>query len=1017
MNWILKNIVRNINPVITTGFILIAGFFFLQPNLCISQSYLVHTYNENDGLPSSTVYDIAQDSLGRMWFATRNGVTAYDGFEWKIFPVQDALLTASCFKIRVDEKGIIWILADASELRVAFLKTENQDSVRWVPITPPNITEPIGKPSAFHVSYQKNALHILIGTRDSGLYQYYNSRWKHISKKQGLLNNRINGIARQKDKFYIATDDGLSILENNQIDNSLNANLKLPSKGIHGIEIEPPKNDSTTTERIWLIGKNWIGYLAEQKVHIISRKVKPSLNTKKHYLILQPDHRGGLYFGNIYSLYYIRGSSGRIKKFVRQSGILSEGITAIFIDRESNLWLSCNRGVSKIPSRRFENYQKDNGLYKDEVTAILENEPGKLVFGHINGLTFYDGINFETLILKKSKYISDANSRILDLAIDSEENIWVATSTLGLIKVDKNKKKHWFNTKSSDASFFCSVFIDQFQRTWVSDYAKLYQFKDEKFHPIELGGLPETSIRRLTRGPSGALCLATITEGVYIGRDGKWQQYRNSIEKNANNVFSIYTDKDNKIWVGTLAGLFTINNNRLERFGSNGFMIQRPIYLIVEDQHQRLWFGTDNGVIRWDRTQSDSVSWREYSMAQGFVGQETNRAAGILDSQGRIWLGADLGVSCYHRELDDEIKDIPPPIIQFSHLKVLRKKYELNQTIELKYHQNDLIFHFQAMSFIDEKLLKIKIQLEGYDADWVNFKKQYNPEIRYPNLSPGHYRFHIKVQNALGVWSPVKSSSLIIIQKPFWTTIWFYLLIIGFTLSLFIFIYKLRVSMLKKEKTAQQAISKKMIDIIENERERIAVELHDSVGQNLLIIRHRIHLILGILKGQPPLTTDLDDISQLALDSIDEVRQIAYDLHPHQLERLGLKRALESMFKKFAQSSKITVSHHITNINNLLPKELAIHIFRITQEGLNNVLKHASATAVTIRIETANEHLNIVIIDNGIGFDAKADQTEPKKNQGLGLNGIGERVKILRGNLTINSKLNQGTTLKIELPI
>jgi len=992
--------------------IIIISSILLSTGLAFSQGYLVHTYNENDGLSNSVVYDVAQDTSGQLWFATRAGISIYDGTEWKSYTVAEGLPAISYSKIVVDEKGMIWILPHAPNLTISYLSED-----RWISLPKPEISGSVINFSSLEVIYMNQKRIIFVGTDNSGLYQFADEKWKQITIDHGLLSDQINGIAFQEGEIFVATDRGISIIEGDRIDNSWNEKIHLPTRKIVGIAIETENNSEDS--KIWLHGENWIGYIEKLIFHLFSNDVKSILDKWNHHILLQPDLKGGIFYGNIYDIYHIEKPFGIIERLGRINGLITEGVTSFLIDREKNLWVTSLRGVSKIQSMRFKNYDKDHGLLENEVTAIAEIELGKLVFGHENGLTFLENNNFRTLSFLKDKSASEVRTRVLDIKVDQEKNIWIAASMLGLAKIKTNSKINWFRKDAGFEGIVTSVLVDRQNQLWVSDRKGLHKFNGEKFVLFNINILPATetrrlfpNIRKIFPGSDNSIYLATSGKGVFFYKNNVWIQYISLQNNQANNVYSILTDSQGRIWIGTLAGLFTLHQNYLIKYQSNNFEINRPVYLIVEDTKKRLWFGTDNGVIRWDEKKS-----REYTIHQGFVGQETNRAAGLVDSDGQVWIGADLGVSCYQQEFDYDQLDIPPPVVELLYLDVRGKKIPLNKVNNLSYIENTLNFHFRGISFIDEKSIRYKFKLQGYDSDWIVENRPYTQQVRYTNLSPGKYQFHIQAQNRLGCWSAIKSSDLIIIRNPFWNTLWFRALMILLIITILALIYYSRVSLLKRKQHAQQAFSRKLIEEVEKESKRIASELHDSLGQNLLITKNEIQQCLISYPLPDECVKNLKEISTIVTDSIKEVRQISYNLHPHQLDRLGIMNAIESIISKISKSTETYFSKEIDKIDNLFPKEMEIHVYRIIQEALNNIIRHAEANNVSIKIKKSNHAVYIYIKDDGKGFDYNKCAAGLSQSKGLGLAGIAERVKILEGELSFDSVLNKGTTIKIKIPI
>jgi signal transduction histidine kinase/ligand-binding sensor domain-containing protein len=977
-----------------------------------AQSYLVHTYNENDGLSNSAVYDVAQDSSGQLWFATRAGISVYDGTKWKSYTVAEGLPATSYSKILVDEKGITWILAHAPNLTISYLAEDN-----WLSVPKPENSDNINNFCSFEVVYRNQKRIIFVGTNNAGLYQFTDEKWKKITVADGLLSNRINGIAYRDGKLYIATDQGISILANNLIDNDWNEKLGLPTKKIVGIAIENKNN--SVDYRIWLHGGDWIGFVEQDTFHLFADDVKAIFSKQDHYLELQPDYKRGLFYGNSFDIYYIRKSFGHIERLGRASGLITEGATSFLIDREKNLWITSLRGVSKIQSMRFKNYHKDHGLLENEVTAIAEIEPGKLVFGHENGLTFFENQRFRTLSFLKDKPESEVRSRVLDLAVDHKKNIWIAASMLGLAKINQDGKIEWFRKEAGFEGIVTSVLVDRQNRIWVSDRKGLHISNGEKFVLFNIDILPATEkgrlspyIRKIFQNSKNSIYLSTSGKGLFLYNEKNgWNQYISTLNDQANNVYYILTDSQDRIWVGTLAGLFTLHNNDLIKYQSSSFEINRPVYLIIEDTKKRLWFGTDNGVIGWDGNNS-----RQYTIHQGFVGQETNRAAGLVDSDGQVWIGADLGVSCYQEEFDYDQQDLPPPTLELLHIEVAGEKLPLDKVNKLSYLRKTFIFHFRGISFIEEKTIRYRFKLEGYDNDWLFENRPYTQQIRYTKLSPGKYKFYIQAQNSLGCWSAIKSSEFIIIRNPFWSTLWFRIIAILSLITILALTYYGRVSMLKGKQRAQQAFSRKLIEEVEKGRQRIASELHDSLGQNLLITKNEIERCLLLPGLQDQCVENLKEISGIISESINDVRQISYNLHPHQLDRLGLTRAIESMINKVSKSLEITFTQEIDEIDQVIPVEIGIHIYRIIQEGLNNIIRHADAKNVFIKIKESESAVSIIIKDDGVGFNYKKYAVQQTQTKGLGLAGIAERVKILKGGLKIDTAHKKGTRLMVTIP-
>lgn len=218
---------------------------------------------------------------------------------------------------------------------------------------------------------------------------------------------------------------------------------------------------------------------------------------------------------------------------------------------------------------------------------------------------------------------------------------------------------------------------------------------------------------------------------------------------------------------------------------------------------------------------------------------------------------------------------------------------------------------------------------------------------------------------------------------------------------------------LREAVSAREDFARRLIAAEEAERRRIAGELHDSVGQHLLLVRNRAQLLIDTCRGDER-RPQFEAIRDLASHAIAEVRQISHDLRPYQLDQLGLTRALEAMCAAAAESAEMDLSYHFDEIGDRFAAESATHIYRIVQESLNNVFKHARARQARVRLERDGVTARLTITDDGIGFEAREGGAP---GAGLGLSNIAERARILGARLHLHSEPGRGTRVSLILPV
>jgi two-component system cell cycle sensor histidine kinase/response regulator CckA len=850
----------------TPVFLFLFFFYFY----CFGQSYLVHWYSESDGLPSSTANDVFQDHQGRMWFATRAGIAVYDGVSWEKYDnTSTDLPVASFTKIMADPRGRIWALSDSKQggIFVVYLEegsgergpgaTEAAES-RWIKMNP--LETDIAKSAnvtSFQVGTQGPRDHyppIVVGTEKNGLFILNRGKWENITKEHGLLSNTVNGIVflEETQTFYLATENGLSTLNIKgskiTIDNGLNRALGFPAKIIKGIGIEYNDKYPDTPlshTRVWLYGHRWLGYFEVGRAKMAALfPVELALGNKERAVNLQPDYRTGIYAGNHYELNYFNVNTRIWERSGVLNGIIGGGANSLAIDFEKNIWIAGDRGVSKIVGRRFSNFQQIHGLLEDEVTAVLEIEPGRFILGHNRGITLYNGKKFRKIPFPETKVPNTTLCRVLAMHPDSRKNTWMALAWAGLAKVTPQGKITWYGKKERVPAYIADLWIDEKDNVWAASEEGIFYLTPQGFVPVNIGNFADLNPRRIYGSGEKLRFIATYDQGIFVyGEEtGRWENYRVPDDQKINNVYAIKKDSRGRLLVGTLNGLYTLENQGLKKFASAGFHVDKPVYIIMEDRQHRLWIGTDSGVVRWDGKEENS-----YSRSEGMIGQETNRDAIIQDTRGRIWIGTDRGVSIYDGAFDDSNSFKPEPGIRLTHLETSKKKIFLHtftarnpgrqgepgvQPIRLHPSDNTLVFHFRGISFLDETAVRFKSKLAGFDKEWSAEEYPYMQMIRYTNLSPGVYRFHLKARNGLGVWGQEVTSPEIIILQHFYRTWWFFLgisLLAGFVFyGIFrLFTAKRQAALLEKEvekRTDQlQAVEKRYRSLFEESRDVVFI--------------------------------------------------------------------------------------------------------------------------------------------------------------------------------------------------
>jgi signal transduction histidine kinase len=222
----------------------------------------------------------------------------------------------------------------------------------------------------------------------------------------------------------------------------------------------------------------------------------------------------------------------------------------------------------------------------------------------------------------------------------------------------------------------------------------------------------------------------------------------------------------------------------------------------------------------------------------------------------------------------------------------------------------------------------------------------------------------------------------------------------------------------KKTEAQIKSLSQQLLQAHEDERQMIGRELHDSAAQDLSTLK----IALGTFFGKSSAASEEDrrkfaNLSKLIDRSIVTIRNMSYELHPPELKEIGLIQTLATYCEEFSVTSGIDVDFHASGLTGTeLDFFIQINLYRLVQEALNNIRKHAEARQASIRLVGAHPNVILHIEDDGRGFDVEARERALDDEKRLGLRSMKERVTLLQGKMTIRSRVRQGTRIHIKFP-
>lgn len=402
-----------------------------------------------------------------------------------------------------------------------------------------------------------------------------------------------------------------------------------------------------------------------------------------------------------------------------------------------------------------------------------------------------------------------------------------------------------------------------------------------------------------------------------------------------------------------------------------------------------------------------------YGKPDGMLNNECNggrQPSALQTPDGHLWFPTQDGVVVIDPEAVPFNPQPPPVLIESVVLDHVHIGFA--DGVHIKPGQADLEIAYTGLSYTKPQQVRFRYRLVGQDGDWVDAGTRRT--AYYPYLPPGRYTFQVIAANSDGVWNLEGASMQIAVLPPFYQTWWFITLAALVFAGLGLMAYSRRVRQLKRARAAQEAFSRRLIESQEAERQRLAAELHDGLGQSLVIIKNRA--LHGVEMRDGGLAFEqMEEIADSAGQALFEVREIAHNLRPFQIDRLGLTKAIGAMVARADRANGVRFAADVEAIDGLLSPEFEINFYRIIQESINNVIKHSRATEACVTVRRTAQGIDLTIEDNGCGFDPAAARPSEPGQGGFGLTGLVERARILGSTPQIDSTPGRGTRIRLHL--
>lgn len=947
--------------------------------------YVVTAWGMEQGLPQSSVNDILQTRDGYIWLATFGGLVRFDGVSFTTYDRFNTkcMRTDRILRLFEDREARMWVSTEDGLLRFKdgecrlyeFDKIANSPTALVVR----QDLEGFVWASIYETTYFLDGDEFIPIEAENGEYLVHsavsnpNGMWMGYSHK--LLRTYGRRIVLVED-FGDTTSDIIDVVEHPA--GSGIVYLGTSGKGIF-------RYDGDTTVPVPIPQREHSNFI--WKLHV--------------------DRNQQLWALNFYGMSLYNGTSFEdYEPFVGNEDV---DIVSVLADMEGNLWLgSTNMGLFQLRESVINMIDRDQGLDTEQMLSLTRTPDGRYLFATNCG-GVYEWKNGRATPLTANRFLT--NQCVWSVFVDS-------------------KGRHWFGSRT------------------------VYRLDDLNKPGVELkveNGFPYDNVNAIMEDRSGTLWFGTMM-GV-VRDDGTG--YRAFPTDDAR---ILYEDRLGRMWVGTTQGVFRIDANELTDipiqsqpyvraihedvdgvmwFGTYGSGIYRwengvvtnirkehglydnIVSHLIEDENGDFWSGSNNGIFRTSRAmlnrfhrgEINRVRSEFYGKRDGMNSAETNggfQPNVIRDDDGNLYFPTVMGVAVVSTRQAAENERIPP--VYITSIRSDSRELPLHSGIELPYNSPYLEIEYTALYYRDAAKLRFRYRLDGLDDTWLEVGTRRS--ALFTRLPSGTYTFNVSASADGTVWNETGASIMVTVIPPFWDTPWFRGFLALIVLTVGPVIYATRVKQLKTEQEKQKRFTEKLIESQEQERRRIAAELHDGLGQQILVIKNRAEMAQFTVTDKEKTSHHLTEIMHSAMSSISDVRSITHDLRPVHLERFGLTDSLNTLCEEVRQTASLECSYHIENIDDLIPINSQIHFYRVIQEGITNIQKHSKADNASVFVKRIHTGIRAILWDDGIGFNPVSVKTPV----GLGLTGMRERVETLGGTIQFKSTPEEGTTITLNIP-
>jgi signal transduction histidine kinase/ligand-binding sensor domain-containing protein len=967
-----------------------------------NSAWSIHNWRTSEGLPNNDLTGIAQTSDGFLWLATssQTGLTRFDGVHFENIPLQRVMAAKyeKTTALAQSRSGGLWVGMDHGAV-IYFNGVSAQFFTNGMP-----------DESVLSLLEERQGA-VWVVFRVGDICRIEKDKVTRFGSADGLpsVHSQTWLALDNQDRIWFAKSTHIGIYQDGRFKTI--ARLPWAAGGIA----------KATGGGVW-VGSNGhlfhcdlngklddCGAFASSPLH----HPTPLLEDASHIVWIGTGENG---------LFCYNGSQ------FQSVPVSHHEIQSLLEDREGDLWVGTRgEGLSRVYPRTVELQGTESGLPSDPIQSLCQDENGRLWAIAQNGTVLC-----QTNGIWRTIDFPETMGEPSCIASGPGNSVWIGTLS-GLLHCWRDG--HWKTFSRSDGLAgrqIHSLLVTSSGDVWLGEEIpeSVQHLGNGKFSTIEI---PETQrvLRAIARDTAGNIWVGSSAGGLLrISGD----QVDNETALTIGQPIAIrclYSTPDGALWIGYAGGgVGWLKDAKYKRISTGVGLSDANISQILSDGRGWMWFGGDSGIFKArKRDLEDFAEGRAERVESVRCGQDLpalqanfGRSSDALRSRdGRLWMPMLTALAVID-PVDIRENETPAnPLVERVLVDdILYAFYggavPVHGPVDLKSSgvkfrlppgRHRLEFDFTALSFSAPGNVQFRYRLDGFDTRWIEAQSQH--DAVYPQVAAGKYEFQVTACNCDGVWSGTVASISFSIAPFFWQTWWFRLAILALFTSAVVAVaryashrrLRLRLAMLEQQ------------DALNKERMRIAKDLHDDLGTRLT----KIVLLSGLAQrdrvAPQKLEEHLKKLSTAAHQVISSLDETVWAVNPRNDTLPHLINYIGRFAVEFLKTAGIQCALDLPEAppNSVVPAAVRHNLFLSVKEALNNIVRHANATAVHLRITATEELLELCIDDNGRGFEQASDIDGAD-----GLRNMRQRIEEIGGRFTLDSRPDSGTKIVFTCP-